>query len=60
MRQAASDVVETDLHPYNLWNSITAGSDGFSTLDGAREALLGWIFLQRQAAETVVETDTGQ
>jgi hypothetical protein len=43
-----------------LWNSITGGSEGFSTLDGAREALLRWIFLQRQAGETVVETDTGQ
>lgn len=49
-----------DSHPYYLWNSITGGSEGFSTLDGAREALLRWIFLQRQAGETVVETDTGQ
>jgi hypothetical protein len=60
MHQAASDVVETDSHPYYLRNSMTGGSEGFSTLDGAREALLGWIFLQRQSGETVVETDTGQ
>jgi hypothetical protein len=53
-------MVETDSHPYHLWDSITGESEGFSTLDSAREALLGWIFLQRQAGETVVETDTGQ
>jgi hypothetical protein len=29
-------------------------------LDTAREALLGWIFKQRQAGERVIEQDTGQ
>jgi hypothetical protein len=53
-------MLEPDSHPYYLWNSKTGGGEGFSTLDAAREALLGWIFLQRQAGETVVETDTGQ
>jgi hypothetical protein len=51
---------ESIMHPYTLCDSKTGGKQGFSTLDSAREALLGWILLQRQAGEVVVETDTGQ
>jgi len=51
---------ETITHPYTLRDSKTGGKQGFSTLDSALEALLGWILLQRQAGEVVVETDTGQ
>jgi hypothetical protein len=47
-------------HPYYLRDSKTGKSDGYSTLDTAREALLAWILLQRQAGETVVEQDNGQ
>jgi hypothetical protein len=49
-----------DGHPYYLRDSKTGGREGYSTLDTAREALLGWILLQRQAGETVVEQETGQ
>jgi hypothetical protein len=47
-------------HPYYLCDSRTGEKQGFSTLDQAREALLNWIFLQRQAGEPVIERDTGQ
>jgi hypothetical protein len=47
-------------HPYYLCDSKTGSRLGFSTLDTAREALLAWILLQRQAGEAVVEQDTGQ
>lgn len=49
-----------DVHPYYLRDSKTGGSKGYSTLDTAREALLAWVFMQRQAGETVIEKDTGQ
>jgi hypothetical protein len=49
-----------DTHPYYLRDSTTDDRKGFSTLDTAREALLAWIFLQRQAGETVVERETGE
>ncbi len=49
-----------DAHPYYILDSKTGGHTGYSTLDTAREALLAWIFLQRQAGETVIESDTGQ
>jgi len=47
-------------HPYYLRDSKTGSHEGYSTLDTAREALLAWILLQRQAGETVVEQDNGQ
>ena len=47
-------------HPYYLCDSKTGEKQGFSTLDQAREALLGWILVQRQAGEAVNEHDTGQ
>ncbi len=47
-------------HPYFLYDSRTGEKLGFSTLDQAREALLGWVLMQRQAGETVIEYDTGQ
>jgi hypothetical protein len=47
-------------HPYYLRDSKTGESEGYSTLDTAREALVAWILLQRQAGETVVEQDNGQ
>jgi hypothetical protein len=53
-------VQDTNSHPYTLWDSKTGGHEGYSTLDTAREALLAWILLQRQAGEVVLETDTGQ
>jgi hypothetical protein len=53
-------VTSNDTHPYYVWDSKTGHREGFSTLDQAREALLAWILLQRQAGETVVEHETGQ
>jgi hypothetical protein len=53
-------VAEIDSFPYHLWNSKTGEHEGYSTLDGARAALLAWISQQRQAGEVVLETDTGQ
>ena len=47
-------------HPYYLVDSKLGKTRGFSTLDQAREALLAWILLQRQAGETVVEQPSGQ
>ena len=47
-------------HPYYMCDSRTGEKQGFSTLDQAREALLGWILAQRQAGEAVNEHDTGQ
>jgi hypothetical protein len=47
-------------HPYYLCDSRTGEKRGFSTLDQAREALVGWILLQRQAGELMIEHDTGQ
>jgi hypothetical protein len=47
-------------HPYYVVDSKTGAQEGYSTLDTAREALLGWILLERQAGETVIEKDTGQ
>jgi hypothetical protein len=47
-------------HPYCLRDSKTGGREGYSTLDTAREALIAWILLQRQAGETVVEQENGQ
>jgi hypothetical protein len=46
--------------PFYLCDQKTGDRDGYSTLDTAREALLGWILLQRQAGETVVELPEGQ
>jgi hypothetical protein len=53
-------VTDKDSHPFYLCTSKTGARDGYSTLDSAREALLAWILLQRQAGEQVIETDTGQ
>jgi hypothetical protein len=53
-------MTDTEPHPYYVCNSKTGEHEGYSTLDGAREALLSWILLQRQAGEQVIETDTGQ
>jgi hypothetical protein len=47
-------------HPYYLRSSKTGDGQGYSTLDTAREALLAWVFAQRQAGETVIEQDNGQ
>jgi hypothetical protein len=47
-------------HPYYLCNSRTGEKQGFSTLDQARESMLSWIFLQRQAGEPMIEHNTGQ
>jgi hypothetical protein len=58
--QEIATVEETHIHPYTLWDSKTGSHEGYSTLDTAREALLAWILLQRQAGETVIETATGQ
>ena len=44
-------------HPYYLRSSKTGDRQGYSTLDTAREALLAWVFAQRQAGETVIEQD---
>ena len=49
-----------DQHPYYLCDSRTGVKQGFATLDQAREALLSWILLQRQAGELMIEHDTGQ
>jgi hypothetical protein len=46
--------------PFYVCDLKTGTRDGFSTLDTAREALLSWILLQRQAGETVVELPDGQ
>jgi len=48
------------VYPYYLRDSKTGSRQGYSTLDTAREALLAWILLQRQAGENIVEQDTGQ
>jgi hypothetical protein len=48
------------VHPYYLRESKTGSAEGYSTLDTAREALLSWILMQRQAGEIVVEQDSGQ
>jgi hypothetical protein len=47
-------------HPYYLCDSKTGEKQGFSTRDQAREALLSWILIQRQAGEAVNELHTGQ
>jgi hypothetical protein len=47
-------------HPYYLFDSKQGKTQGFSTIDQAREALLAWVLLQRQAGEAVREHDTGQ
>jgi hypothetical protein len=47
-------------HPYYVCDSRTGVKQGFSTLDQAREALLGWILARRQAGDAVNEQDTGQ
>jgi hypothetical protein len=47
-------------HPYYICDSRTGEKQGFSTLDQAREALLAWILLQRQAGESMIEHDAGQ
>ena len=49
-----------DSHPYYIVDSKTGDHQGYSTIDTAREALLAWILMQRQAGEVVVEQDTGQ
>ena len=54
------DPVSDSQHPYDLFDSRTGEQQAFSTLDQAREALLSWILLQRQAGEPVIEHDTGQ
>ena len=46
--------------PFIWCDSKHGKTDGFSTSDQAREALLAWILLQRQAGETVVEQRAGQ
>jgi hypothetical protein len=46
--------------PFYVCDVKTGNREGFSTLDTAREALLSWILLQRQAGETVVELPEGQ
>lgn len=48
------------VHPYYLRSSKTGDRQGYSTLDTAREALLAWVFAQREAGETVIEQDSGQ
>lgn len=53
-------MVAEHAHPYCLRSSKTGDGEGYSTLDTAREALLAWIFAQRQAGETVIEQDNGQ
>jgi hypothetical protein len=54
-------VPPSDEHfPFYVCDQKTGNRDGFSTLDTAREALLAWILLQRQAGETVVELPEGQ
>ena len=47
-------------HPYYLVDSKQGKTQGFSTIEQAREALLAWVMLQRQAGETVIEHGTGQ
>ena len=47
-------------HPYYLVDSKQGKTQGFSTIDQAREALLSWVMLQRQAGEVVIEKGTGQ
>jgi hypothetical protein len=49
-----------DTHPYYIVDSKTGIHQGYSTIDTAREALLAWILMQRQAGEVVVEQHTGQ
>jgi hypothetical protein len=56
----SNSVTDNDSHPFYIHTSKTGARDGYSTLDSAREALLAWILLQRQAGEHVIETDTGQ
>jgi hypothetical protein len=46
--------------PFYLWDLKTGVSVGYSTLDTAREALLSWISMQRQAGETVIELPEGR
>jgi len=46
--------------PFYLCDLKTGHREGFSTLDTAREALLAWVLLQRQAGEKVVELPEGQ
>jgi 1,2-phenylacetyl-CoA epoxidase catalytic subunit len=46
--------------PFYVCDVKTGSREGFSTLDTAREALLSWVLLQRQAGETVVELPEGQ
>jgi len=53
-------VTADNIHPFYLCDSKTGDKHGYSTLDQAREALLAWILLQRQAGEAVVEHDNGQ
>jgi hypothetical protein len=53
-------VTADNIHPFYICDSRTGDKQGFSTLEQAREALLGWILLQRQAGETVVEHENGQ
>jgi hypothetical protein len=45
---------------YYLVDSRTGNRASYVTLVLAREALSGWITMQRQAGEFVVEQDTGQ
>jgi hypothetical protein len=41
-------------HPYYVCDSRSVEKQGFSTLDQALEALLGWVLVQRQAGEAVL------
>ena len=44
-------------HPYYLRSSKTGDRQGYSTLDTAREALLAWVFAQRQARGKLISAD---
>jgi hypothetical protein len=56
----ASATEQAARFPFYLWDLKTGTQVGYSTLDSAREALLGWVLLQRQAGETVIELPEGQ
>jgi hypothetical protein len=47
-------------HSFYLVDSKQGRTEGFSTIQQAREALLSWVFLQRQAGEAVIEHATAQ
>jgi hypothetical protein len=47
-------------HPYYVCDSRSGEKEGYSTLDQARESLLAWVLLQRQAGEPMIEHEQGQ